>query len=159
MQTLQIDKANARKLYPTSSLEFKQMLEDTFGKTFFQQRITDRIKTFQDACDAVGPLEENVLILLKYNGINKDMLCSQAHMKLTIIARVLNEGWTPDWNDKDQYKYYPYFDMRSNGFSSVAYDRWSTNTVVSSRLCFKSRDIAQYAATQFADIYKTFLTL
>lgn len=43
MKTLQIDEANARKLYPKATEAFKTMLEDSFGKDFFSQKITDRI--------------------------------------------------------------------------------------------------------------------
>jgi hypothetical protein len=42
MQTLQIDEQQARKLYKTASPEFRQVLHDTFGATFFSEKITDR---------------------------------------------------------------------------------------------------------------------
>jgi len=159
MKTLQLEDSKARELYKTASLEFKELLEANWGKDFFSQKITDRIKTFEDAYNEVGH-HDNVDILLKYNGIDKDMLGAQAMAKLSIIARVLNEGWEPDWADSSQYKYYPYF---SNYKSGVGFSRsdcggWAAATYCGSRLCFKSSELATYAGKQFIDIYNQFLT-
>lgn len=80
---------------------------------------------------------------------------------LIIICRALNEGWTPDWNDSNQAKWYPYFDMRSKsgfGFSYSFYVTWRTSADVGSRLCFKNEELAKYAGKQFENIYKSFLT-
>lgn len=159
MQTLQIDARNAKKLFPSASAEFKQMLTDTFGESFFSQKITDRVKTFEDACAIVEPLE-NLLILSNYKGADRDMIAVQAFAKLTIIARALNEGWAPDWTNGSQYKWFPYFKYEAGfGFSATFYDSWLTHSTVGSRLCFKSEELAEYAAKQFQAIYNDFLTL
>jgi hypothetical protein len=159
METLKIDAKNARKLFPTASSEFKQMLTDTFGEKFFQQKITDRVKTFEDALAIVGA-SENVTILLNYKGIDKDMIAALSFAKLTIIAKALNEGWVPDWANGNQYKWYPYFEWKAGfGFSYTYYGFWRTFANVGSRLCFKSEELAIYAGKQFQSIYNDFLTL
>lgn len=156
-QTLQITKANARKLFPTASGEFKQMLIDTFGEAFFSQKITDRIKTFNDACEALG-LDPDKQLPEQVLGPDGEAL--NAYAMMFIIARALNEGWKPDWNNSGQYKYYPWFDMRAgSGFSDSFCDGSITNTAVGSRLCFKSRELAEYAGTQFVELYKSMFTL
>lgn len=160
MQTLQINKDTAFKLYPGGSTEFKTILEETFGKEFFTQKITDRVKTFQDACDVVGVLPDNVKTLLAYNGIDSDMRASVAHMKLQIIARALNEGWKPDWTKSSQYKYYPWFDFSSgSGLSFGVFVCHYSRSHVGSRLCFKSAELAKYAGQQFIDLYKEFMCI
>lgn len=151
MQTLQIDKNNARKLYPTASAEFKQMLTDTFGETFFSQKITDRVKTYGDACEVLGISSE----ILAYDEMTED---EQAYCKLKIIIRALNEGWTPDWNNSSQYKYYPWFYQNAPGFRLNVVVSYFAASAVGSRLCFKSEELAIYAAKQFLDLYKTFFT-
>ena len=86
------------------------------------------------------------------------MLASQAHLKIQIIAKALNEGWYPNWNDTNEYKYYPWFKASPGvGFSFSDYDFALTRSTVGSRLCFKSRDLAEYAGKQFIDIYNQFL--
>ncbi|MBS1988726.1 hypothetical protein JST56_07105 [Candidatus Dependentiae bacterium] len=80
------------------------------------------------------------------------------HYKLTVITRALNGGWTPDWNNSGEYKYYPWFYCK-DGFSFFLVDSHFTGTGVGSRLCFRNEEIAEYAATQFIDLYKSYFTI
>ncbi len=159
MKVLQIDEKNAKGLFEKASPEFRQTLIDTFGEAFFSKKITDRIKTFEDACE-ICPPSENMIILLDYNGIDTFMVGAKAALKLFIISNALNEGWEPNWNDSNEYKWYPYFKFGSGfGFSGSAYVNWGTNAGVGSRLCFKSKELAEYAGKQFEEIYNEFLNL
>ena len=154
MKTLQIDEKNARALYKGASKEFKATLEDTFGKDFFFFLITDRIKTFEDACAELGLEVENTLTF--FGPATVDEI---AYRKLKIIAEALNEGWKPDWSNSDEYKYYPYFEYNRSG-SGFVYSHTNctrTYTCIGSRLCFKSRELAEYIGNQFIDLYNKFI--
>ena len=76
-----------------------------------------KIKSFEDACNALGILE----IVPDFSTFpEKYRSAMYAHYKLMIITEALNEGWTPNWDDWEERKYYPWFDMRSSasgGFS------------------------------------------
>ncbi len=160
MTTLQIDPQTARKLYPTAVPEFKTMLEESFGKDHFSQKITDRIKTFEDAINEFGDkVSPNVNTLLAYNGIDNAMIAARAMACLTIIAQALNEGWKPDWTNSGQYKWYPWFRKSGSGLSFGGAADWASYTYVGSRLCFKSRELAEYAGKQFIEIYADFMAL
>lgn len=122
-------------------------------------KITDRVKTFEDACEVVGTIPENVKSLISYSGIDTDMKASVAHMKLQIIARALNEGWKPDWTKSSEYKYHPWFNFSSgSGLSFRGCGCRYSYSGVGSRLCFKSSELATYAGKQFTDLYKDFMT-
>jgi hypothetical protein len=152
MEVLKIDGKKAKKLYPTASPEWKATFEDTFGKEYFSQKITDRVKTFEDACEVLG-------IATSLSGTDtKDEI---AYKKLKIIIKALNEGWTPDWSNTNQRKWYPWMKWNGSGFGfSTSYcDRWAAVTTVGSCLCFKSEELAIYATKQFEAIYNDFLTL
>lgn len=85
-----------------------------------------------------------------------------AYKQLKLIVQAFNEGWTPDWSNSNEYKYYAWFKMGSpsgGGFSYDGYDSWSTSSTVGSRLCYKSADLAKHAGQLFESIYKDFLTL
>lgn len=158
MKTLQIDENKARVLYKSAIPEFKIMLEDSFGKDFFSEKITDRVKTYEDACRILG--------LHSYSELpyedpkTKDQEAINAYAKIFIIARALNEGWVPDWKNSSQYKYYPWFDLSAgSGFSYYGYGDSLAGTSVGSRLCYKSRELAEYAGKQFLAIYKEAFTL
>lgn len=117
--------------------------------------IKEHIKTFSDV------LQHLDIDLDDFEDRIEDMQADEAaYVKLKYIVQVLNEGWTPNWNNSSEYKYYPWFKMGSSsgGFSYYDYGNWYSGSCVGSRLCFKSSDLAKYAGNQFADIYKEFLT-
>lgn len=161
MKTIEVNKDNAVKAFNEGDEATKKLLKTLFGAEHFNQKITDRVKTFEDACLAAKLQPgDNVNLILLYNGQNKDMISIQAYSKLIIIARALNEGWEPNWADSNEYKYYPWMKYQAGSGFSDSYCAYShTCTSVGSRLCFKTRELAEYAATQFKDIYNDFLTL
>ena len=120
--------------------------------------ITDRLKTFSDVCEELGLDAAKVLPYPdpqsdEEHGIN-------AFAKVQLIAKALNDGWEPNWNDEYEYKYYPWFDMRpaaGSGFSNSDYVLGYTYTCVGSRLCFKTSDLALHAAKFGEQMYIEFL--
>lgn len=148
MQTLQIDETKARKLFPSASNEFKEMLKDTFGEKFFAGKITERIKTIGDVFAEAG-------VDSSYYNLRPGETEDELNYRLIkLIAKVLNEGWVPDWQNTSEYKYYPWFEIKPGfGLSFHVYGHWYSAASVGSRLCFKSRELAEYAGKQFTDIY------
>lgn len=77
--------------------------------------VTERIKTFKDACNELGRRAEEgddtaATLLADYES-NADNIKSPqilAYMKLAIIAYALNEGWEPKYTT-DEYRYFPWF--------------------------------------------------
>ena len=74
--------------------------------------VTERIKTFEDACNELG--EENILVqayrTAEFNtsGNMNDVSDVVAYLKLRVIAEALNEGWEPHFTT-DEYRCYPWF--------------------------------------------------
>lgn len=135
---------------------------DYFYKEEDYEEITDRVKTYEDACKVLGvePINEQNA---KAQGFRSDEI---ARRKLETIAAALNEGWKPDWNNTDQYKYYPYFYIQENakgkgsaGLSCALTNDAATYTTASigSRLCFYALRLARYAGNQFTDLYEQIL--
>lgn len=125
-------------------------------------------------------------LLADYESNSNNILVKQtlATMKLSIIAYALNEGWEPQFTE-DENRYYPWFylytqeeiekmdeeergrvlgrsDHYAKAFAGVA----SSDTYVASsnsnanfgvRLCFKTRELAEYAGRQFLAIYVDFI--
>jgi hypothetical protein len=151
MTELKIEKATAKKIFPTSPDWFKTVLTDSFGVETFKKKSFKDIKTFEDACE-----ELNIAPIF----IDTNELDEIAYKKLKIIAAAINSGWVPDWENENQYKYYPYFKMSSGfGFSTSGYDCDYSDTGVGSRLCFETKEKAIHAGTQFTELYKDFLTI
>ena len=149
---LRINKETAKKLYPDVPEWFRQDLVKEFGKKTFQKRHFTDIKTLEDAC------EELDIPTPYFNGTEtRDEFVYRA---LKIVVKAINQGWTPDWNNTDQRKWSPWFNLSSGfGFSYSYYSYDYTDATVGSRLCFESEEKSNYSAKQFIEMYKEFLTI
>ena len=158
-ETLEITRQAAIKAHDEASTKGKTLLENLFGKRVFQKDIKERIKTFDDVIRELGDDPEefkNAISIME----EPDEI---AYVKLKLIAKALNEGWTPDWSNGEWDKWYPWFNMNDSSsagrFSFLVADGQRSCSSVGSRLCFKSEELATYAGTQFLDIYKDFFTV
>lgn len=121
------------------------------------------IKTFDDACKALG--YNNTLPDFS-TAPEKHKKAFSAHYQLVIIAEAINEGWQPDWNDEDQYKYELYPDVVVNeknasgfGLSYDDYVYWRTSSDVGSRLCFESREKARHCFDTFLQLWEDYMLI
>ncbi len=160
--TLTITPTNAQAAYNNADAAGKALLENLLGKEIFIPKdIKEHIKSFDDVLNALDEQSRtNLGTFLAYNGVNDILVSSKAHAMLVAVAKVLNEGWQPDWENSSQYKYIPWFKHKPGfGLSFDVVVSWITGSTVGSRLCYKSEELAEYAATQFADLYNDFLTI
>lgn len=160
MRTLQIKQDSLLVAFRNAGKEGKQVLSDLFGKQVaLYDNITDRVKSFEDACQVLG-ISTNVP---EVKGLpRKHQKAIIANYKLIVIAEALNEGWKPNWQDSDEYKYYPWFDMSNPagvGFSYTSFAASSTNANIGSRLCLKNRELAIYFGQTFTDLFNDSLLL
>ena len=140
-ETLNINKENVLNAYGSATDEQKAMLEIIFGKdTFKQKDITNRIKTFEDACNELGSSHSLVLAYQNTNlrdeevaKPNKDII---AYMKLRIIVAALNEGWKPQFIP-GEYRWFPYFIL----YTKDEIDKMDEET--KARVVFRSRSSAR----------------
>lgn len=149
--------------------------------------VIERIKTFKDACNALGnghPFVTQYCLIsstFKDNPMTKDFI---AYLKLRIIVASLNEGWEPQFTT-DEYRYFPWFyfytlseidEMNEENKSSMVYrgdyiasanggisyaytnsDASHSHMDIGYRLTFRTHELAKYAGKQFIDIYKDFM--
>lgn len=160
MRTLQIKQDSLLVAFRNAGKEGKQVLSDLFGKQVaLYDNITDRVKSFEDACQVLG-ISTNVP---EVKGLpRKHQKAIIANYKLIVIAEALNEGWKPNWQDSDEYKYYPWFDMSNPagvGYSATYIAASDTDACVGSRLCLKNRELAIYFGQTFTDLFNDSLLL
>lgn len=148
--------------------------------------ITDKIKTFEDACQALGlAIPEGLPDLLQPKMADIVPSHIKAMLKLEIITAALNEGWQwiPDGSTR---AYWPWFwlftteeiarmDKRdiqnfnlikatdiSGHFAGLgsAYTSAAfsaSDATFGSRLAYKNRELATYSGTQFIELWKEYL--
>lgn len=160
MRTLQIKQDSLLAAFRNAGKEGKQVLSDLFGKQVaLYDNITDRVKSFEDACQVLG-ISTNVP---EVKGLpRKHQKAIIANYKLIVIAEALNEGWKPNWQDSDEYKYYPWFDMSNPagvGCSTTINPASYTLASFGSRLCLKNRELAIYFGQTFTDLFNDSLLL
>ena len=147
--TLSLSLNEAKILHNGASQERKLELEELFPE-LKPKDIRDRVKTYEDALEVLrrDHFDENNLYLREI-----------ARRKLEIIIEALNEGWKPDLNNHQEYKWYCYFSWSTAGLGcSFSYSS-PTSAVATTgvRLCLKSEKLADYIGEQFKDLYEEML--
>ena len=158
MKKLKLSDEKALELYKNADPVFKALLEENWSKEFFNKDITERVKTLQDAFRIANIDYKNFVQDLKKSHFREDEIKKR---ELEIVAKVLNEGWKPNWNDPNEGKFYPYFvyDKEVGGFvfSATYFDYSDTVTNLGSRLYFRTRKLAEYAGRTFIEEYNNYL--
>jgi len=147
------------QINPPAGFQF-QSVDQTSGAinlVEIPKDIKERINTLNDALRENGKSEDD--FRESCEGLEPDEV---AYKMIKEIVKAFNEGWTPDWSNSNEGKYYPWFKMGSPSGGGFSYDvcvSWGTASGVGSRLCYKSADLAKHAGQLFESIYKDFLTL
>ena len=88
--------------------------------------------------------------------------------KLGVITEAMNTDeqgkvWVPDYNDTDQIKYFPWFEVKASedkpsgfGFSNTHYGGWNALTDCGSRLCFDNSDKVFHIQKHFEELFISF---
>ena len=150
--------------------------------------ITERVKTFEDACRELGINAEQIQKKWKDAGLTE--VDEVAYQKLRIITLALNEGWKPQFTE-DEIRYTPWLVLytkeevekaseeekdaynlqlwlaggNSNNVASCglasAYSNlaWSSAyAYCSARLAYKTSELARYSGLQFTDLWANYTT-
>ena len=89
-----------------------------------ERPITERVKTFEDACKELG---EDHKLVQQFKAIQEAIAEDKeatAYFKLGIITAALNEGWEPDFTNNEEYRYYPYLCLWSKEELEQKTDAW-----------------------------------
>lgn len=114
----------------------------------------ERIKSYEDACEDQG---EDVDSRPFKNPTTKKQHQSNAHWELMMISDALRGGKELDWDNSNQKKWSPYFDMRGNvSFRDTVYVYWASNCTASARLAVLDSETAEYFGKQFLSTWKIF---
>lgn len=189
METIIISKESLFDAYRNAGPETRDVLghlvpelDSDFRKSL---PVIERVKTWDDVVRELGydPVERLLDHTERGDGFNfgPDEI---AYIKLKAIAKVLNEGWEPQFI-KGELRWFPWFYLytqseidkmtpekrsrvvlRSNcsacahggvAYAVAAYDSSNASADCGSRLAFKTEELAVYAGKQFTDIWADFV--
>ncbi|MBD5210985.1 MAG: hypothetical protein HDS77_06945 [Bacteroidales bacterium] len=167
---------------------YPELLSQPTKRAISNRPVMERVKTFDDACHELGethPLVQALNLFEKNMGENTNSMPDVlAFLKLRLVTAALNEGWAPDWNDKQQRKWYPWFYIYSEEeynnlseedkcrvvgracnyagaygglvYASANYASSYAYAGSGSRLAFKSKELAKYCGEQFGELWAMF---
>ena len=184
-KTITIQEKAVLGVFRNASSEQKNALICLFGKEIFLKNdVTERIKTFEDACNELG--YDNELVSEYESLINDEKVYPDefiASIKLRIITEALNEGWEPTY-DKNERRWYPLFFMfkkeeydglskdEKKKFLAASFKHGKNGIFVCScvscassnqycihsfKFSFKTGRLAEYCGKQFIDIWSVYL--
>jgi hypothetical protein len=108
--------------------------KSTFEKIVFKPCM--KVDSVEAACRALGECDKDVKELRKLQKAG----CDCVLQSLVVAIKSFNEGWEPDWNNSNQYKYMAYYNM---GGGAPTFDGWAFHhsySYVPSRLCFPTKE-------------------
>ena len=176
-KTIEVKVEDIKRAFDEANDNVKKSILTLFPQLKEALPVTDRVKTFEDACHESGIDPEQYMS--KYEDEPADVI---AYMKLRVICKALNEGWTPRFV-KGEKRYFPYFylytneeisrmseeeksrvvyrsDYHANAYGGVSFACAYYDSVyvanVGSRLAFKTEELAEYAGKQFIDLWTDF---
>ena len=162
---IEIKAEDAIKAYASAqSDEVKTVLKNLLGEENVEFK-KENIKSYEDACYFNGREP--------YYNINKekDTKDEIAYKMLKEISKAINPGYKPNWADTDEYKYYPWFEIKVPAGVGTAVDgsSLSVSVLTSSNvasyayalsggaLASENRETAIYFGKQFAEIWGDYL--
>lgn len=190
-ETIVIKKENVVNVYLKGDDNLKKMLKIMFPDVDFEAEahtdnrpITERVKTFEDACRELGEDHPFVAIYRCNEDIDECSADLTAYLKLRIICAALNEGWKPQFSE-DEWRWYPWFYLWTSEELEGQDEVWKQNRYlistddfhtgyagftfakshnalpymplsVCSRLCLKREALADYCGKQFIDLWADF---
>ena len=82
-----------------------------------------------------------------------------AFYKLSVIIQWVNEGWEPNWQSREERKYFPWFEVLPAGLTISSAFPASLNTaaLVGSWFFFKSPGLAEVWGQKLLPLYEDFL--
>lgn len=188
---MEIKKENAIAAYNAANEDTKKVLLSLLPELEEEIRpknITERVKTFEDACRELGVGHPFVCAYYCFDDIDECNNDIAAFLKLRIICAALNEGWEPQFTENEE-RWYPFFILWSEGELQDKSDEWKayrhfisiddysgiyagltfSNSIftkpsyfpsaLSSRLCLKSEDLADYCGKQFINLWADFILI
>lgn len=185
MEAIQFNKETLVAVYGNCNAEGRKAIKEQLGESLSEiLPVTDRVKTLSDAIEELGKEHEAVKAYRAMEWYLCDYAPDlMAYFELRIITAALNEGWEPQFTP-DEERWYGWYDLISkeaydslsdeeksrcvgrssynaNAYGGLVYsDAYVASSLsyasVGSRLAFKNRELAEYAAQQFIEIYANF---
>lgn len=114
---LKLSLEKAQEAYKKATTENKKLLIDLYGGHHFEE-VRDRLKGYKSACEILNRKELTLEMFQVLFGDTKQAKKQFARHRIVTCIEAINQGWVPDFDNSNQYKYYVWMYGKKNGFSS-----------------------------------------
>lgn len=184
---MEIKESNLKAAYLAADESGKSLLRSLFPDAKLDRDdrpVQERIKTFEDAVNALG---EDSPFVVAYRAVEDIDECSgdiEAYLKLRIIVAALNEGWEPKFTESEE-RFVPWHILWTADELAEKDEEWKrdrcliptgdyvteyaglayayshnaasdTYAYIGSRLCLKNHELAAYCGRQFIGLWADF---
>lgn len=123
--------------------------KSTLAEVFFKKIASDPT-TIEECLALLGDQDDDVI---EYNKLVKAGFKSANYQAIVVIVKALNKGWSPDFNNENQRKYYPWFDTKG-GVSLGSVGCYYLSSNVPPSFLFKDEETVRYAIKHFLPFYQ-----
>lgn len=153
MKQLVISEIKAKEMYPSATKDVKILLEESFGKEFFMTKITDIIKSYENA---VMKNESTWELPHAFPRNNKEKRDNYLHM-LIEIADALNEDWIIDMTSPNQKRYHPYMQLLGGSWVFCCSTGYSSFCSGGFGFFLRSEELCNYFGKTFEKLINDYL--
>ncbi len=151
---LNIEKTEAKKLFPECPEWFQKILKENFGENVFKKRSWNEITTYEIACEEC-PVDDDDKIY------DTDAPHIVSLKKLDHITKVVNGDWKADIYNTNQKKWYQIFKVLASGsgfdFAGSVSVCDISYSGVGSRLSCETEEKSDFIGKQYLDLFKSII--
>ncbi|RYG07795.1 MAG: hypothetical protein EOO07_26770 [Chitinophagaceae bacterium] len=147
---IEVEEVLLLETYNTGTPEQRDALRIVLPGYDFPLSIIEQVTTFEEACNKLSIDPVYIAAISLPAELKTSMI--MAFIRLTIITAALNEDWVAD-NDLSQEKHWPIQLLGNTIINGEPFISPGAVPSSSLALAFKSRELANYAGTQFLQEY------
>lgn len=151
---IEVENSLILKAYNKADVEQKKLVTKYFEVK--SDKVEDRIKTLKDVYKELSLNREDIIPYKSPK--NKLQKAANSFIDISHISLALNQDTTfPDFDNRNQYKYYPWFEKKSSGWVVIYCAAYGYDAAGGFGSYFKTSELALYAGNQFLEVYNDYL--
>jgi len=147
---IEVDNELINKAYSEANSTQKKLVEKYF-------KIVDNdifsVTTIKEVCKR---LEEKELTIKDFSNFGDLALKMLTFHQIKLLEKFFNQGWTADFNNSNQYKWYPYFEKVSGGYRFCS-SSYHVSFFYGFVALYKDQKTSDHIGRNFKDIYLNLL--
>jgi hypothetical protein len=150
-----INSENTKNQYVATCLLRQNQNISNYKELIKKIPVINRINSLKDVYAETNSSKDILIFKQPQNAFEKYI---NACTLIPKIVQAYNQGWEPNWNNTNEYKYFPYFEKKGLVWSVVAdVISWHASSRLPGSHYYQNREILMDACKKFENIYNDWL--